>query len=262
MSGVERLHDHVSDPRRDGGRLRLGPVPDRRRGVRRRAVAVGDRSARPRPGARRVRRPDGDLHRVALRRRRGARRHRRDRVGGTAADERRRRLADAARRPDDVHRRGADGAHQRQRRGRRSPTGDGGDCDASPDFPLPAPDAARVRRARWLAPRADRVAGERDRVGVRRRRRGRPLRLLLVRPAGRPAPRRLDRDRRPARRAPAPRSHAEVDRARPREPRADPRRGVRAHPRSGRAREQGLWGRGGRRPTPLGTRRRDDVSRG
>ena len=50
----------------------------------------------------------------------------------------------------------------------------------------------------------------------------------------------IDRDRRPARRAAAPRSHAEVDRARPREPRADPRRGVRAHPRSGRAREQGL----------------------
>ena len=155
---------------------------------RRRALALGDRRPRPRAGARRLRRPDRDLHRLAVRRQRGARRGGRDGVGGAGAGRARRGEPHAADRPDDAAGRGAHGADQRQRRGRRARAGGGRDGRAARPLAVAAAAAAGVRRACRLAAGADRDAGQRDRLRRRGRRGRRALRLLRVRARRRAAP--------------------------------------------------------------------------
>ena len=91
-----RQHHHVRRPRRGRRAVRLGSAAGGDRGDRRRARAVGDRRARPRGRARRLRRPDRALHRLAVRGQRGARRVGRDGVGGAGAGRARRRQPDAA----------------------------------------------------------------------------------------------------------------------------------------------------------------------
>ena len=166
---MSRHDHHLPRPGRGRRGLRLGLLPGRDRGDRRLALALGDRRARPAPGARRVRRPGGDLHRLAVRRQRGARRDRRDLVGRAGADQSRRHEPDAPDRADDAARRAAHRADQRQRRRRRAAAGRRRDGGAARPLALAAAPAARVRRARGLAARADGHAGERDRLGGRRR---------------------------------------------------------------------------------------------
>ena len=88
-------------------------------------------------GGRGLRRSHGPVHRLAVRGQRGARRQRRDDVGGPAAGARGARGADAARRLRPAAVRGAVGGDHPERRDRRAAADDGRDrrADRAPDRP-------------------------------------------------------------------------------------------------------------------------------
>ena len=121
-----------------------------------------------RPGARRLRRSGGHLHRLALRRQRRARDDRRHGLGRPASDPRRGRgEPDAPSAPDDEPGGAAHRADQRQRRGRRSAAGRRRHRGPAQAELVAAADAAGLLRACRLDAGADRHAGERAGLGGR-----------------------------------------------------------------------------------------------
>ena len=162
-------------PRARGGRVHGGPDPRRHRRRRRLGRAVGDRHSRPRRGARGLRRPHRHLHRDPLRRRRGARLHGSHRVGGPAG--RWRAAARTARGCSSglPARRGAHGAHQRQRCGGGAHPRCRGGRRAGGAAAVANAHAAGVLRARGVDARADRHAGQHHRQRGGGRAGGRPF---------------------------------------------------------------------------------------
>src|SRR4029079_5826119 len=133
----ERHHHHLPRTGRGRRRLRLGPPAGRGRRPGHGADAVGDRGAHPRPVARRFRRPDGDLHRLAVRRQRGARRDRDHRLAGTGTDRPRGGQPFAGDRVHLAAGRRADRADQRERLGRSASARRRRDGGATPALPFP-----------------------------------------------------------------------------------------------------------------------------
>ena len=180
---------------------------------------------------------------------------------GPGADRPRRERPHPGRRADDGGRRPRHGVHHRQRLRRRADPRGRPDGRPPPALAVAAADAGRLRRARRLAARAHRHAGQRDHLGLRRRRRGRALRLLRVRPR-RNSPRgRDDPDRRAARAPAAAGAHSAGDHARLQRPRPDARRALRAGGRSGPAAHPRIRRGRGRDPAALGADRRGGVPR-
>ena len=224
------------------------------------ALAVGDRRARARPGARRVRRSDRCLHCVALRRQPGPGRIRGDDMGRTAADRAGGREPRADPPADDDALRCPHGADHGQRCGRSARARRRRDGGAASPRALAAPHAAGVRRACRVAAGSDRVARQRDRLGGGRRRRCRPDRLLRLRARRHPAPGKDHRDRRPPGRATPPPSLPAFDAGGLRRSRTNAGASVRAR-RGRRPPHAGAGSRRGGDPAAVGVGRPARVHR-